>query len=98
MSLLGAKVTFLVLGVTLPMMAVRLIVFRVQGFPLLSGIWHLLWSQLVITALVAVPIAAVAALSSGAVQFVIFVLILMPVGAIIYTDAFWLNRWPENTQ
>jgi hypothetical protein len=97
MSLLGAKVTFLVLGVSLPMMAFRLFIFRVQGFPLLPGIWQLLWSQLVITAVIALPIAAVAALSSGAVQFVMFALILIPVGSIIYSDSFWLNRWPENT-
>src|SRR4051812_46669514 len=46
MSLLGAKITSLVLGVSLPLLAVRFAVFRVQGFPLFPGLWHLLWSQL----------------------------------------------------
>jgi hypothetical protein len=97
-SLLGAKVALLVLGISLPMLAVRFVVFRVQGFPLLPGIWDLLWSQLIMTAVIALPLAALAALSSGVVQFVISALILIPIISIIYSDAVWLNRWPDSTQ
>jgi len=96
-NLLGAKITLMFMGISLPMMVARLVVFRIQGFPFLPGIWHLLWSQLVMTGVIVLPIAALAALSSGAVQFVIFALILIPLGSIVYGDTAWLNRWPENT-
>ena len=96
-SLLGAKVLLLLIGVSLPMLAVRLLIFRIQGFPFYPGVWQLLWSQLVMTVVIGLAIAALAALTAGLVQFVIPALVLISVAAFVQEDAYWVNSWPAGT-
>ena len=90
-SLLGAKVLLLLLGVSLPMFVVRLVIFRIQEFPFFPGIWQLLWSQFVMTMFIVLPLAALAALTSGLTQFVFSVLAVIPIAALVALESYWLR-------
>jgi hypothetical protein len=96
-SLLGAKVLLLLVGVSLPLLLVRLLIFRIQGFPFFPGIWQLLWSQFIITVVVGLPIAALSALTSGLVQFLVSAIVLMLAFAFVEEGAFGINSWPPTT-
>lgn len=83
-SLLGAKLAFILLCVNLPMLVARLILLLLQGFPLMPGLLNLAWSQLVMTVAVVLPLATIAALTSGLAPFIalLVVAILIPTGVV----------------
>jgi hypothetical protein len=66
-SLLGAKLSFIVVFVQLPVLLTHLLIVTLNGFPLWSSIPGLLWTQLLITAFVSLPVAALAAMTRGLV-------------------------------
>lgn len=73
-SLLTAKVLLVVLFVNLPLFAAQSLLVAKAGFPLGSQWSGLLWSQVLITMVFILPVAAIAALTSGIVQFLLIVL------------------------
>lgn len=70
-SLLGAKALFVVAYITLPLALAQTAVVLFRGFPLSHSIPGLLWSQLMILAIVVLPAAALASLTSKLTQFVV---------------------------
>ena len=85
-SLLLAKLAFIFVFVQAPVLLAHLFIVILNGFPLWSNIPGLLWSQVVITAFVSLPVAALASMTRGLVQFVVAG---MTVIAVVY-GAFYL--------
>ncbi len=63
-SLLGAKLLFIIVFVNLPVLLAHLAILLIDGFPLVSSIPGLLWSQVLLFAF-SLPFVAFATLSSG---------------------------------
>jgi len=84
-SLLGAKLVFILLCVNLPMFAARATLLLLQDFPLSPGLLNLAWSQLEMTAVIFLPLAAIAALTAGLASFIsaLIVGILVPAGVLV---------------
>lgn len=80
-SLLVAKALFIVAFVNLPMLIADAIIIRAFGFAIATQIPGLLWTQLLLSAVFLLPVAGLAAVTSGFVQllsisFVLFVAVL----------------------
>src|SRR5436190_1104295 len=91
-SLLGAKITFILLCVNLPLFAARLTLLLLQGFPLSPGGSNLAWSQLAMTVAVLLPLVAIAAMTSGLAPFIAasIIAILVPVVALaLYQNPYY---------
>ncbi|HLH18086.1 MAG TPA: hypothetical protein VKX45_12755 [Bryobacteraceae bacterium] len=67
-SLLAAKLRFVVLFVNLPVLAAQAVILQAHGFDLSAELAPLLWNQALLTAAVFLPVAAIAALTTGIVQ------------------------------
>jgi hypothetical protein len=81
-SLLAAKALFILAFVNLPMLVADTIIVRAHGFSLLAELPGFLWSQVLLTAVCVLPMAALSALTTGFVQLVltsvVLALALMP--------------------
>jgi hypothetical protein len=86
-SLLAAKILFIIVFVNLPVFTAQFFIVLIDGFPLGSSVPGLLWSQVLLFACVALPFAAIAAVSSGIAPFIIAQLIAIAFAAIML-DAF----------
>jgi hypothetical protein len=75
-SLLGAKVLFIVVFVNLPIMLAQWWIVARAGFPIAAYLPGLLYSQLIRILALAVPVAALAALTPGLVSFLFSMLAL----------------------
>ncbi|HUI57100.1 MAG TPA: hypothetical protein VLY04_19125 [Bryobacteraceae bacterium] len=75
-SLLAAKALLVALFVNLPMLAAQAMIVQQQGFSLSAEIPSLLWNQVLLTVVFVLPVAAIAALTTGIIQFVVMVLVL----------------------
>lgn len=73
-SLLAAKALLVVLFVNLPLLAAQALLVVKAGFSLGTQWSGLLWSQVLVTLVFVIPVAAIAALTSGIVQFLLMVL------------------------
>ena len=95
-SLFGAKVVFILVFVNLPMLVADMMILPANGFKLSEHIAGLAWSQVLLTGVLVVPVAAVAALTTGLIQIVLPLLglSLFAVGfntrGIAPVDAVWL--------
>jgi hypothetical protein len=78
-SLLAAKLLGLVVFVHVPILMARLCVVLATGFPLQDTVAPLLWSQLLMFIGATVPIAALAAVTTGIVPFTFAGLILIAI-------------------
>jgi hypothetical protein len=67
-SLLAAKALFLAAFVNLPLLAAHIVILLAYGFHPLAELPGLLWSQVLVTAVLVLPIAALSALTTGFVQ------------------------------
>ena len=79
-SLLGAKILFILVFVNLPIFTARLYVLT-SGFPLVSVLPGLLWSQLLMILAASLPLAALAAVTTGVVPFIFSALIALAIAA-----------------
>lgn len=79
-SLLCAKLFFIAAFVNLPVFLAHIFILTVDGFPLLSSIPGLLWSQVLLFVFFALPVTALAALSSGMAAFIFAQLIVVAAG------------------
>jgi hypothetical protein len=70
-SLLGAKVLFILLFVNLPMIVADTLIVSAYGFWAAAILPGLLWSQVLLTAVFLLPIAALSTLTKGLVQLVL---------------------------
>ena len=68
-SLLSAKLGFIVLFVNLPVGVAQLVVFLREGFPLASNLYGIVWVSLLTIFGLTLPVAALAALCPGLMQF-----------------------------
>lgn len=68
-SLLGAKILFILTVVNLPIGLAQLSILLFAGFPVMAALPGLLWCQVLLFAGVAAPVTALAALTTGPVQF-----------------------------
>jgi hypothetical protein len=75
-SLLGAKLLFMVLFVNLPTFVAQVLILQAHGFHIGSEIGSLLWNQMLLTAALFLPVAAVGALTTGIVQFLLIGLVV----------------------
>jgi hypothetical protein len=91
-SLLAAKALFVLVFVTLPMMIADAVIVAVEGFRVGAHLGGLIWEQLLWWLLFIMPTAALAAVTTGLVEFVSWLLLL--IGA-LYTgldrDAVWIG-------
>ena len=78
-SLLGAKALLIALFLNLPMLIAQAIILQAHGFPLAAEIPGLLWNQVLLTLVFVLPFAAIAALTTGLVQFLLIVLVAFAV-------------------
>ena len=95
-SLLAAKVVFILVFVNLPMLIADLVILPANGFRLSEHIAGLAWSQVLLTGVLVLPVAAVAALTTGLIQIVLPLLGLSLFAAVFSTrsnipvDTVWL--------
>lgn len=68
-SLLGAKLAFVLLCVNIPLFVVQASILAAAKFPIIPNLGGLLWSQVLLTAVLILPITVVAAVTSGAASF-----------------------------
>ena len=73
-SLVGAKLLFIATFVCLPICAAQIAMLLAGGFPLLSNVPGLVWSQVLIFFVGSALVAAIAAITSGTVIFMLAVL------------------------
>src|SRR5580658_4260264 len=71
-SLLGAKLLFIVVFVNLPILLAHLIIVILDGFPLVSSLPGLLWSQVLLFAVVLAPSAALATLCRNLASYILY--------------------------
>src|SRR5207249_1572604 len=75
-SLLAAKTLFVVAFIHLPYFVANVVNLWTRGFPPFAWIPQLLWKQLLLFAALTMPAAAVAALASTVVQFILVALLV----------------------
>lgn len=75
-SLAMAKAMFIVVYLTAPMAIAQMVILLLRGLPLIPYLPALIWSHLLIVALVAIPMAAIAAATSTLAQVVVASLLL----------------------
>ena len=75
-SLLGAKALFLLAFVNIPMLIANAIVIRANGFSLWAEWRGVLWSQVLLTTVFVLPVAALSVLTRRFVQLLFAILIL----------------------
>ena len=100
-SLAGAKLLFILVFVNLPILAGQFLIVLRGGFPLAS-IWPgLLWSLVLMILCFSLPIAALAAVTSGIVPFIFATLTLLVIGLSITQMVLpqgrllpVIDRWP----
>jgi hypothetical protein len=78
-SLLAAKAMFILLFVNLPILAAQASILQSHGFHLRSELTSLLWNQVLLTAALFLPVAAIGALTAGIVQFLLIGLVTFAV-------------------
>jgi hypothetical protein len=78
-SLLAAKAMFIFLFVNLPILVAHASILLTHGFHLGSEFASLLWNQVLLTAALFLPVAAVGALTTGIVQFLLIGLVTFAV-------------------
>src|SRR5262245_52958172 len=79
-SLLAAKMLFVLVFINTPLAIARIFLLDRQGFPIVSNLPALLWSQLLIILAVCLPIAALASLTADTLPFILSLLTLTVVG------------------
>lgn len=80
-SLLAAKLVFVLIFVQVPVLLAQALILLANGFPVLTNIPGLLWTQLLIATVVSLPVVALAAVTSGTVQFVLAALVALAVAS-----------------
>jgi hypothetical protein len=80
-SLLGAKLLFIAVCVTLPILLAQLCIVMLDGFPLGASLPGLLWSGVLLFVFVALPVAAIAAVSRNLATFLFAALILFAISS-----------------
>jgi hypothetical protein len=90
-SLLGAKALFILLSINVPMLLADAFIVSAYDFPVSSVLPGLLWSQVLLTAVFVLPIAALSAITTGLVQLLLTV---VAVAAVILA---WVVAVPGNT-
>lgn len=103
-SLLAAKVAFLAVFVSLPLLALRLAALTIMGFPITASFGALFWSHIVLIVVVGVPAIALASITKGHAPFIGLlvglwvltgVLAFMPGALTGEPTTAWGDRWPE---
>jgi hypothetical protein len=80
-ALLGSKIAFLFAFVQMPILFIHLAILIRTDFPLWSSVSGLLWAQLLFWICMSLPLATLAAITSGLVPLVITILVV-PVAAL----------------
>jgi hypothetical protein len=79
-SLVGAKLLFIVVFISLPIAIAQTTVALLLGFPLLQELPGLLWTQALVLLCTAVPVVALASVTESLVPFLSTVLALVVIG------------------
>ena len=82
-SLLAAKITVVALFINLPMLAAQAIILEASGFSVRAELSSLLWNQVLLSVACFLPVAAIAALTTGLVQFLIVSLVCFAVSMLL---------------
>jgi hypothetical protein len=97
-SLLAAKALFIAVFANLPLLAAQIAILLANGFSLGPLIPALLWNQVILTAVVFLPMAAFAALTRGIVQLLLGSLALFIVAVATFGFEFGFgNGWGPTT-
>lgn len=84
-SLLAAKALFILAWVNVPTLVAHAVIVGVSGFSIPAELPGLLWSQVLLTAVFLLPMAALAAITTGFVQLLFTVLVLSAACLALYT-------------
>ena len=97
-TLFAAKCLFILFFVNAPLMFADIAVLYAKGFPILSLPAGLLWKQLLLTGAFILPTAAIAAITSGLVEFLIVTVLLVfgflawaVIGPMIHWGSYWME-------
>ena len=103
--LAAAKLLFIASFVNVPLFLAQLVIVVRDGFPLGATWPGLLWSQVLLVLCFSLPVAAIAAVTSGIVTFLFAMLVLLLVGSSVpqlilpaIALAPSLPQWPEPVQ
>jgi hypothetical protein len=91
-SLLGAKLLFIAVFVNLPILLAHLFILILDGFPLVSSLPGLVWSQVLLFAVVLAPSAALAALCRNLASFILYAVVLAAI-AFLLEARLWEVAW-----
>ena len=82
-SLLAAKALFMLLFINVPLLVAQMVVVKAYGFSLSMELAGLLWTQLLLILVFDLPVAAIAALTTGLVQFLLAILIAFAISLLL---------------
>lgn len=85
-SLLAAKALLMLLFINLPLLVAQAAIVMANGFSLRSQLAGLLWTQLLVLVAFDLPVAAVAALTTGVVQYFVTLLIAFAGAVLLSTQ------------
>jgi hypothetical protein len=91
-SLLGAKLLFIAVFVNLPILLAHLLIIILDGFPLVSSLPGLLWSQVLLFAVVVAPSAALAAVCRNLASYILYAVVLAAI-AFFLEARLWEVAW-----
>lgn len=96
-SLLGAKLLFIAVFVNLPILLAHLSIVILDGFPLVSSLPGLVWSQVLLFAVVVAPSAALAALCRNLASYILYAVVLAAI-AFFLEARLWEVAWVMDGQ
>lgn len=88
-SLLIAKLLFILAFINLPFLLVQATILIEQGFSLPAILPGLLWAQFLLLFAVALPLAALSAMTTGIVQYLAAILVIALIGIIVANQRSW---------
>jgi hypothetical protein len=94
-SLLAAKALFVLAFVTLPMMIADAVIVTMQGFQIAAHLDALIWEQMLWWLVIVIPVAALAAVTSGLVGFVSWLLAICAIYLGVFSQRFDQRPRPE---
>jgi hypothetical protein len=95
-SLLAAKVVFILAFVNLPICLAQAAIIFTARFPPGAVLAGLMWSQVLLLVLLSVPVAALAAMTSGILPFMLATFVLLTIGFSVFETVVRTGiPWPE---
>jgi hypothetical protein len=101
-SVLIAKAMFIAVCVNIPILLARIAIIVLDGFPLPSNLWGLLWTQVLMALQLLVPAAALAAVTASLTPFIFTAVSLLATRTLVQAfiplrrSGVFQTEWPLN--